>query len=342
MPDILEQFKNLAIGKFEIVLQSQTEAVLPALIGSTLRGAFGHALKVIACSMPHQNCEKCFLSDVCLYPTIFEPISKSRFKDLPRPFVFEPPVPFFTREISESKNLKIRVLPNGQISYGLTLIGDAINKMPYFIYAFDLMARHGLGGKRHPFHILRVFQTDENLQKHLIYEPYYSQIKTFQNKTLKDFVSNRLNDFEFSSKLKIRLQTPLRIRRKDEFGNKYLLEKIEFKDFFKQCSLRLQQLSQIYGIPFKYDYAKLMKDSEGVKIAVNNLWRHDSVRLSNRRNKNLELDGMLGEIEYAFAENKELIQIILGAEMLNIGSAIVMGLGKFNLFPATESTADRK
>jgi hypothetical protein len=60
---ILDQFSKLKNFRFEIVLQSHGEAVLPALIGSTLRGAFGHALKAISCSVQHQDCESNALCD---------------------------------------------------------------------------------------------------------------------------------------------------------------------------------------------------------------------------------------------------------------------------------------
>ena len=88
MNEILEQFHSLKVSRFEIVLQSSGKAILPALIGSTLRGAFGHALKAVSCSVEHQNCEKCFLSEACLYPTIFEPTSNSKIKDLDSVLLF--------------------------------------------------------------------------------------------------------------------------------------------------------------------------------------------------------------------------------------------------------------
>jgi len=131
MSDILNQLRNLPVSRFEVVLQSNSEAVLPALIGSTLRGAFGHALKAISCSVPHRDCGKCFLSEVCLYTTIFEPTSNSKIRDLPRPFIFEPPIPPLTREISENQTLKLRVVEKGKITFGLTLIGEAAKKLPY-------------------------------------------------------------------------------------------------------------------------------------------------------------------------------------------------------------------
>lgn len=329
MTDILEQFKNLAVSKFEIVLQSQTEAILPALIGSTLRGAFGHALKAISCSMSHQNCDQCFLSDVCNYTTIFEPTSKNKLNNLPRPFVFSPPIPPLTKEISKTNTLKIRVSANGEISFGLILIGDAVNKLPYFIYAFELMARHGLGSERHSFKVVEVFQVNENSQKYLIYEPHYYQIETFESKTLKDYVVSRLENIETSNNLKIRLETPLRIRRKDQFGHQFLLEEITFFEFFKQCSLRLKLLSENYGMPLDYDYQNLMKKSQTIEISENNLWRHDSMRYSNRQNEKLDLDGMLGEIKFGGQNLKLYLPYLLAAEFLQIGSACGLGLGKF-------------
>ena len=275
---ILEQFSNLKIAKFEIVLQSHGEAILPALIGSTLRGAFGHALKAISCSVEHQDCERCLLSEACLYPTIFEPTSKSRFRNLPRPFVFEPPIPPFSREFSRSKTLKIRVQTGGKIPFYLTLIGETVNKLPYFIYAFELMARHGLGADRQQFSISEVFQIDENLQKKMIYEPAMQRVSGVRENTLKDFVKDRLEQINSSGSLRIQLKTPLRIRRQ-----RRLLEKITFTEFFKQCSLRAKLLSEYFGKALDYDYQTLMKKTEIVKTVSDKLWRHNSVRRSNRQ-----------------------------------------------------------
>ena len=159
---IFDQLSHLQVSRFEVVLQSSGEAILPALIGSTLRGAFGHALKAISCSVEHRDCEKCFLSEACLYPTVFEPTSNSKIKDIPRPFVFQPPIPPLTREISENQTLKLRVAEKGKISFGLILIGENVSKLPYFIYAFELMARHGLGATRQSFSISEVFYIDAN------------------------------------------------------------------------------------------------------------------------------------------------------------------------------------
>ena len=325
MNEILDQFKYLSVSRFEVVLQSQTEAILPALIGSTLRGAFGHALKAISCSVEHQDCEKCLLSEACLYPTVFEPTSIGKTKDIPRPFIFEPPIPPLTREISEHQTLKLRVAEKGKISFGLTLIGETVRKLPYFIYAFELMARHGLGANRQSFSVSEVFQIDLNNSKNLIYAPNFLKILPFQETNLAEIVRKRLNLIELTQHLQIQFQTPLRIRR-----NRELLEKITFGEIFKQCSLRLKFLSENYGTPLEYDYQTLTKNAETVSTISDKLWKHEFSRRSNSQNKNYDLDGMLGEIVFRTDDFSEFIPFIAACEFLHIGSASNLGLGHFS------------
>ncbi len=323
---MIEQFSHLRVSRFEVVLQANGEAVLPALIGSTLRGAFGHALKAISCSVQHRDCERCFLSEACLYPTVFEPTSTSKIRDIPRPFVFEPPIPPLTREISENKVLKLRVAAHGKISFGLTLIGAAVNKLPYFIYAFELMARHGLGAERQSFSIHEVFVLDAGGVKTLIYEPSLTKVLPFKETNLAELVEKRLGEIKPARYLQIQNQTPLRIRR-----NRELLEKINFAEIFKQCSLRLKFLAENYGQSLEYDYQSLMQKAETVQIVADKLWKHESSRRSNRQDKSLDLDGMLGEITFQSDDFSSFLPFIAACEILNIGSASSLGLGKFRL-----------
>lgn len=321
----LEQLSKLRLARFEIVLQAQTEAVLPALIGSTLRGAFGHALKAISCSVAHQDCERCFLVEVCLYPTVFEPTSR-KLKDVPRPFVFQPPVPPLTRKISEEKVLKMRVARGGKISFGLVLVGEAAKKLPYFVYAFELMARHGLGATRQSFAVSEVFILDANDCKISIYKPDLPKILPFREANAAELIEQRLSQIDISQNLRVHFQTPLRIRR-----NRELLEKITFGEIFKQCSLRLKFLAENYGAALQYNYQLLMKKAEAVETISDKLWRHEFSRHSTRQNKNFDLDGMLGEIEFQSEDFSKFLPVLFAAEFLNIGSASSLGLGKFKL-----------
>ena len=323
---LLNQLSEFQLSRFEIVLQSNSETVLPALIGSTLRGAFGHALKAISCSVQHQDCERCLLSEVCLYPSIFEPTSTSKFKDVPRPFVFEPPIPPLTCEISENQILKLRIAAGGKISFGLVLVGEATKKLPYFIYAFELMARHGLGALRQSFSISEAFHIDADDCKTLIYEPRQTKILPFQKTNLAELIKRRLDRVKLTENLKIQFLTPLRIRR-----NRELLQEINFAEIFKQCSLRLKFLSESYGVPLGYDYQILMKTAETVPTVSDKLWKHALSRRSNRQNKTFDLDGMLGEIDFQHDDFSVFLPFLAACEFLNIGSASSLGLGKYKL-----------
>ena len=70
-----------------------TPAHLPVFKGSTLRGAFGHALKTVACALRQQDCETCLLAQTCAYALIFatERLSGSHVTARPHPYIINPP-----------------------------------------------------------------------------------------------------------------------------------------------------------------------------------------------------------------------------------------------------------
>jgi len=73
--------------------------LLPYFKGTTLRGGFGSQFKKIVCiKRDFPECDACAIKKLCAYAYIFEtsPPDGSRklrkIKDLPRPFVIEPPL----------------------------------------------------------------------------------------------------------------------------------------------------------------------------------------------------------------------------------------------------------
>src|SRR5882724_732634 len=96
-----EDFAALDLSRYELRLRAFDAVGLPAYLGSTLRGAFGHALKDAVCVMPHRNCERCMVADRCGYPYIFEtppPQDLSLLRGqqcVPHPFILTPPIPTF-------------------------------------------------------------------------------------------------------------------------------------------------------------------------------------------------------------------------------------------------------
>jgi CRISPR-associated endoribonuclease Cas6 len=94
-----DDFASLELARYELRLRAAQQAALPAFLGSTLRGAFGHALKQAVCIMAHRDCERCMVAEQCLYPYLFEtpvPLDAMRLlrnqTQAPRPFILAPPL----------------------------------------------------------------------------------------------------------------------------------------------------------------------------------------------------------------------------------------------------------
>lgn len=92
-----QDFSMLALSRYELRLEARQWASLPAFLGSTLRGAFGHALKEVVCLMSHRDCSHCLVADRCIYTYLFETLAPADLPQLrgqqqaPHPFILAPP-----------------------------------------------------------------------------------------------------------------------------------------------------------------------------------------------------------------------------------------------------------
>jgi hypothetical protein len=98
------------------------------------------------------ECRKCPLRIQCPYPQAFEPAPPpeggerlSNLSDIPRPFVFDPPV----EERAEFR-------PGDAIEFGLTAFGRASRLTPYFVTAFRKLADDAVGPRRATFNLVEV------------------------------------------------------------------------------------------------------------------------------------------------------------------------------------------
>jgi hypothetical protein len=92
-----QDFSSLVLSRYELRLRARQSTSLPAFLGSTLRGAFGHALKEAVCLMSHRDCSHCLVADRCIYPYLFETPAPADLLQLrgqqqaPHPFILAPP-----------------------------------------------------------------------------------------------------------------------------------------------------------------------------------------------------------------------------------------------------------
>jgi hypothetical protein len=348
----LEHLKALSLAQYEFRLAALTAGELPPFLGSTFRGSFGYALKAVACSMPHGDCARCLLAERCLYTRLFEPrfnqpngLLKQQ-QHAPRPFIFEPPLPgqkYSTLPLNTETGRAsanggksnghqrlftepLRFAAGDELRFGLTLIGEAVEELPYIIYAVSLMARHGFGAQRTPFTLMEVSAIAGPATRLKVYAPDMTHIAPHDaRRNLSEMVKDRLAQLELNDTLRLLFLTPTRIR-----FQKSRPERLRFEHLVKSLSLRLTMLAQIHSTrSLDYDYRALLAHARTATTHTERLWQQQLQRYSNRQEKKIEQDGFMGEAVFTGTAVSELLPLLIAGEFLHVGSSTAFGLGRY-------------
>jgi hypothetical protein len=320
-------FAGLPVARLEFALRAEEDAELPNFLGSTLRGAFGHALKRAVCVMEHRDCERCLVVNRCLYPYLFETPSPENAPQLrsqqqmPRPFIFEPPG-------ASPERPRRSVRRGDRMDFGFTLLGRAIDALPYVIYAIETMAHGGLGVERARFTLTEVNWRSPQGESQPIYSPSQRRIASMPEAaiSLDEYLRLRLADRQAEARLRLRFLTPARIRIQGDAQ-----ASMSFDLLAGNLWRRVSLLLALHGSkPFDLD--KLWwQHSTGVKCVANDLQWWDLERRSNRQKQNVKLGGFIGEIEYEGDELVEYLPLVLAGEMLHVGGGASFGLGQYEI-----------
>ncbi|TLU55145.1 MAG: CRISPR system precrRNA processing endoribonuclease RAMP protein Cas6 [Chlorobium sp.] len=317
----------LRMARFCFTIEPTEEIRLPDYKGAALRGGFGFAFKKATCLSRDRQCGPCMLKSACAYFTVFETrVPKESAErlgigsDAPHPFVLEPPM-------TERQYFH----PGSTISYGLTLFGSAIDKLPFFVYAFMILGEDlGIGRGRGRFRLLSV--VDDN-GKHIYDEGNLSG--GFLVLTARDVLESVGTDDRLIS---MRFQTPVRMKTAWQPGvGKGLLTAItKDEDFYLLLKLlyhRAFVLTQLYGdnpVQKVYNSRDLPCLSGEVKLAESRTHWLDWTRYSTRQKQEMQLGGMLGTVSFSGKTGQYLPLFKLG-EYLHIGKGSTFGLGKYQL-----------
>ncbi len=345
----IAQFAALRLARYEFRLRARAETVLLSLLGATLRGAFGHAWKTVVCAAAPGVRAGCFLTEICQEPTtcrysFFKPAARrARFiaqageperkaaTDLPPAYIFEPPAPPLTREISAQSSLKICVPQDGELPFRLTLL-EQDQPLHDIINAVSLMAKRGLGASRAPFALASVAALDAEEGLTTIYEPDagLAEPRAVTPSGLDELVARRMGELPASDRLTLRWLTPARIRL-----DRALRESFTCAELTGLLSRRARLLAAYHGArPLAWEHKELLEQAGQVATVRANLWRHKAARYTATRGEKLEQDGILGEISFRGAALKELWPLLVAGEYLHVGSSTSFGAGQYRLFAA--------
>jgi len=290
--------------------------VLPSYKGSTLRGAFGHAFKSIVCALKAKECSGCLLKENCVYSYVFETPPPSDAKMMrkyvaaPHPFIIEPP-------LEKQTGYK----PAEEITFGLVLVGRAIDYLAYFIYAFSELSSIGIGRGKGSFELKNV-----NSNGRIIYDSQSKIIHSYKSSDISLFFDDSLGKSEIED-ITIRFLTPTRI-----FYNNHLTRDLEFHILVRNLLRRLSLLYYFHcgGDPSDWDFKGLIKKAEDVVVVKRDLRWYDWERYSSRQNTKMKMGGFVGEITFS-GDVEQLMPLIKAGEIVHVGKGTSFGLGKYRI-----------
>ncbi|MFH1563744.1 MAG: CRISPR system precrRNA processing endoribonuclease RAMP protein Cas6 [Nitrospirota bacterium] len=321
MQDIYNELDNLKLARFKFVFSVLENLHLPAYLGSTLRGGFGHAFKRTTCCNPERDCGRCLLKEKCIYSYVFEGFSQDgpkRYKgNTPHPFVIEPP------DVS-----KTQYNQGEEIEFNLILIGKAIDYLPYFIFTFGELGKSGIGKDRGKMELKCVMSLKINSDDNgLIYD---NQTKTLLNSyhiiTVSDILEEADN-YKDNKQLTLNFLTPTRIKSQGK-----LTSNLKFDVLIGNLIRRLSSLLYFHcGQGLTIDYDNLIEKAKLIQTALSELRWYDWERYSSRQKTTMMLGGFIGKITYADNSLGDFLTLILIGHLIHLGNNTTFGLGRYEV-----------
>ena len=287
------------------------KVTLPPYKGSTLRGAFGHALKKVSCALRKRNCERCILAASCCYPLVFESEKldrntagyKVRLSSKPHPYVLEPP-------LDEQREYTA----GDSFSFTLHLFGPALRYRPQIFYAVTLMGEIGLGKK----HLGRFTLNKITAEDILLYDEATKTLSLEDaawQLTLKP-------EIEGCSMLRVDFLTPFRIKRDNRFQRK-----ISFGTLARAAMRRVSSLENAYGEGEpEVDYRRLAALSDEIDIIEDETRWQEVTRYSNRQKRTMKMGGVQGAMVFS-GELSPFLPFLRYCEIVHLGKQTAFGLG---------------
>lgn len=287
------------ISRFAIRFKALNLIQLPPYAGSALRGAFGHALKNIACLSAGRNKGICCCQPVesCLYRRLFDPPRQQlrfqeRIQDIPPPFVIE------------AHSLPEQIQAGQEAMFYMTLIGEYAHSQQMLMQlAWQRALAVGIGSK-------------------LTTGQHQSQLLSFQLCDQPELSPS------VKSSLQLEIITQARIQHHGRFLN---VDSFDAVPFCRSVLRRYLTLLEAYSTVelSEEQISSLYAQVQQVQGLAQLQWKNWS-RWSNRQHQKMDMDGLIGTVSL---ENvtEELFHYLYLGQWLHTGKGCVFGLGQYIL-----------
>lgn len=288
-------------------IQQQQDLRLPEHAGSMLRGAFGMALKKLACITRQKECQSCPLYRSCAYTQIFE--TPAQISDNPlirqtaNPYVIQAPI------------MGARLVKAGeQWQFGLTVIGKAIDQLPLIVYAWQKACEVGFTKAQSTAKLVSIYQQD-----HLAYLPN-GQLTIKQTE---------LPTKNYSQQATLQFISPLRLQHEGKIATS--IEQFTAPLLLMTMARRTQKLLDLHTqAPVKLNFLALKEQAQAITLETVNLHYQRITRYSNRQQQFIELDGVMGDIVLK-GDLGDFAPLLTVGEYIHVGKTATHGLGRYLL-----------
>ena len=294
---------------------------MPEHKGNVFRGRLGYILRDITCVGDAGECaEQCGFPERCVYSQCFEtpvppdsPLLRNQ-PFAPHPFVLEPP-----------RTPKLDYAPGDSFACNLVLVGEAINLLPWMVYAFNEVGqrRIGLRGERGRCQLDSV----ESLPARAGEAP--RTIYTAETEMLTDEGAIlRLEDVmaeapDIADLIELDFLTPTSVKVNGDWARV-----LPFEHLIRNLLRRVRFLSFFHcGEDLDIDAGALVRSAASVKHTSRLRWVKKA-RWSHRTEKSIPMGGFVGKIRYR-GDLAPFTPFILLGEYLHIGHHTAFGYGQY-------------
>jgi hypothetical protein len=313
----------LSCGRYGVTFEALEPLDLPEYLGSTLRGAVGHAFRAVACPAPRGL--DCPLPAQCPYHLIFEtsppPGSEAlrTHDEIPRPFVIAP-----TDSGSDARGPQPRQIfqAGDEVSFELVLIGRAQEFFPYFVVALREVNRIGRG--RHSVELRRIDALESgNDEPREVYSASENLVRGSANVvSLDDCEANPPQP----GPLTIEFLTQTRLKHEGRF-----VRTPQFQILFRRLLGRLSSLSRFHcGAPLAVDFRELIDQAASIRLIQDNTRWTRWQRYSSKQEKRMEWEGIIGRATYD-GDFTPFWKYLRFGQHIHVGHGATFGLGRYRI-----------
>jgi CRISPR-associated endoribonuclease Cas6 len=298
------------LARITVTIKATQSVAWPHFAGSTLRGAFGRALRKASCITGQSQCTGCPLRNSCAYGVVFDPAAPSKpphpsFNDgLPRYLIAPPKLGACDLKAGQTQQFSLLLLPGTQLHYRLIehTLRNAVEKE---------LIQPG------------IFQLLESQTQQI---PVKATLAADSHSPSLSATPKRPSTNQ--SQISLHWQTPLRLQSKGK--PIFKAQQLDATTLVSALLRRQMQWHQLIeqAIP---DSQTPLDAARACKIDTERMKWHDMSRFSSTQNGKIPMGGLLGTTTLIAPTDvlSYLLPLLQLGQQLNIGKETVMGMGNF-------------